>query len=523
MPTQPSVSTRSVTLLRGGNWVVVDPTTPEVHDLLVKELIYLETKFLQGGEKVKALRAGQSHVVVTPLQLYATDHKDRISCPYGFAGRIRRVLRAKGYTVTTRNLDLEDEVERQRRAKVTTPDWSRVENLAITFRYRQDEGIAKVISAFARAEPGRVDCPTGWGKSKTIAIIARLLPWANILVLVRSVPVLRTRLYPELVLNGVGPQAGILCAKEKVPNKRVMCVSFGSLHRVLDRNWDLVLVDEAHQAASDDAAGKLVQLPGQPVILGLSASWESRLDGKDIREEAIFGDYLMKISYQEAVDHGLVVPIEVSWRKVVQDLDLSEIVSDTEKKRRAIWQNDFRNAMVLEDSMQEGEQTMIFCETIEHLLALNKLDPSLPVLFAAKSLPWKRYCKLREYGLPVQVYDAMTQEKLDTLTRQAMSGKLKRFAVNTIFNVGVDMPDLIHLVRADGMSSPTADTQIPGRTSRITEQKIVGVIHDYIDKFDKGCLGKSMTRAKDYAKHRWVQHLPDAATAEKVRAMYLRE
>lgn len=503
---------------------MVSPTTPEIEALLVPELTYTEKKWLQGKEKSVAAKAGAPVIHFLTKQLYATDHKNRISCPYGFAARIRRVLRSHRYQVTTRNLDLEKADEKTRRVKVATPDWDRLQTgTAITFRHRQDEGIAKMISAFQRAEPGRVDCPTGWGKSKTIAIIAKLLPWARILIVVRSVPVLRTRLYPELVLSGIGPQAGILCAKEKVPNKRVMCVSFGSLHRVLDQHWDLVIVDEAHQAASDDAAGKLVQLPGQPVIVGLSASFESRLDGKDIREEAIFGDYLMKIPYQEAVDHGLVVPIEVHWRSVVMDLDLSNIISDTQKKRLSTWQNDYRNDMVLEDSMQEGEQTMIFCETIEHLLALHQRDSTLPILFRPKSMPWKRYCKLKEYGLPIHAYDAMTDDKLDSLTQQAMKGKLKRFAVNTIFNVGVDMPDLIHLVRADGMSSPTGDTQIPGRTSRITETKIVGKIHDYLDKFDKGCLGKSFVRAKDYAKHRWVQHLPDASSAEKVRGMYIRE
>jgi superfamily II DNA or RNA helicase len=254
----------------------------------------------------------------------------------------------------------------------------------------------------------------------------------------------------------------------------------------------------------------------------LSASFDRRMDGKDFREEAIFGNYLMRISYQEGVDHGLIVPIEVFWQTVSMDHDPADQIDDTEKKRWGIWQNDHRNNLILQDSTQNGdEQTMIFVETIEHLLALRKLDPGLPVLFRPDSLEYKRLRTMERHDLPVAVAKDMTDTKLKSLTQQAMNGTLRRFAVNTIFNVGVDLPSLVNLVRADGMGSPTGDTQIPGRTSRIREGKTVGRVYDYVDRFNRGMLQKSMIRARDYASHRWVQHVPDVRMAGLVRAMYL--
>ncbi len=512
-----------VTLVRGGNWLVIDPTTPQIHDLIAPQLTFIEKEFLRGRERTDAIRTGLPLVNLIPRQCFATDSKQRLSCPYGYAARIRRTLRANGYEVITRNLDLEKPQEKERRASVFSPQWERLQTgRQVEFRHRQDEGVAKIISAAIRSEPGRIDCPTGWGKSFTIAVLARVLPKLRILFVTKSVTVLRTRIYPELALSL--PGVGICCGKEKVLGKRVMCVSTDSLHHVVDQIWDLIIVDEAHQAASDAAAGKFVQFPGQPVFIGLSASFESRLDGKDFREEALFGDYLMRIPYQEAVEHGLIVPIEVYWRQVVLDHDPADVVNDTQRKRWGIWQNGPRNDLVLEDSMiDQPEQTMIFCEKIEHLLALRKKDPSLPILCRPDSLDYDRIRDLKKHDLPVEVVTDLTDAKLQALTQRAMNGTLKRFAVNTLFNVGVDMPDLVTLVRADGMGSPTADTQIPGRTSRMKAGKIAGRIRDYLDCFNKGFYKTGMIRAKDYAKHRWTQYLPNAKAAEQVRAMYLKD
>lgn len=529
MPTPEPVSAcplPKVTLLRGGNWMVIDPTTPQIHDLIAPQLTFFEKEFLRGRERTLAIKNELPTVNIIPRQVFATDGKGRLSCPYGYAARVRRTLRQNGYEVATRNLDLEKPGEQERRAQVFVPRWDRLQTgRPVTFRHRQDEGVAKIISAVLRSEPGKVDCPTGWGKSYTVGIIARVLPKLKILFVTKSVTVLRTRIYPELCLSL--PGVGICCGKEKVMNKRVMCVSTDSLHHVVNDHWDLIVVDEAHQAASDAAAGKLVQFPGQPVLIGLSASFESRIDGKDFREEALFGNYLMRIPYQEAVEHGLIVPIEVHWRELVLDVDpIDGVINDTARKRWGIWQNGPRNDLILEDSMvDQPQQTMVFCEKIEHLLALHKKDPSLPILCRPDSLDYDRVKDLKKHNLPVEKVLDLTEAKLQALTRQAMDGTLKRFAVNTLFNVGVDMPDLVTLVRADGMGSPTADTQIPGRTSRlgIVPGKTTGRIRDYLDCWNRGFYKTGMIRAEDYARHQWPQYLPNAKAAEQVRKMYLKD
>jgi superfamily II DNA or RNA helicase len=102
----------------------------------------------------------------------------------------------------------------------------------------------------------------------------------------------------------------------------------------------------------------------------------------------------------------------------------------------------------------------------------------------------------------------MDADRRRQLTIDFEKGKLKKVICTTVWNVGVSFNALSVLIRADGGSSPINDVQIPGRVSRISADKPYGVVHDYLDQFDKGMRQKAAGRAKSYKSNSWEQVFP---------------
>jgi hypothetical protein len=270
------------------------------------------------------------------------------------------------------------------------------------------------------------------------------------------------------------------------------------------------LVHNCHESATDDACTQLAKYD-RSINMGFSATHDMRLDNKDMRVEAMFGPIVYKIPYQEAVDHGLVVPIEVIWSDVIMDDNPVEEISDSvTRKRLGIWRNWTRNEIIAADARAEAEdgtQVLITCETIEHVLCLKKLLPDFEVVYAADGVDAEDERYFRQTGIWEDGMESMTQDRRDKITRMFEMGHVRKAICNTVWNVGVNFKQLGVLIRADAGGSPTMDTQIPGRTSRIdpTTGKLKGVVRDYRDQFDRGFKQRAARRCKSYASHGWRQ------------------
>src|SRR6516165_6089097 len=83
----------------------------------------------------------------------------------------------------------------------------------------------------------------------------------------------------------------------------------------------------------------------------------------------------MKVSYEEAADNKLIVPMKVIVRKVVMDINPVSAYSGQEKQRYGIWQNSYRNRLILKDAIKyaaKKKQTMITTYALEHLLYIKR-------------------------------------------------------------------------------------------------------------------------------------------------------
>lgn len=496
---------QKVVILRSGNRLVVEPTTQRILNLLAPLLSYEEVVQLHGYDAMLAAKAKKPTTYTVPWECYTFDHKDRLATSLGFYDKIVDKLYDAGYDVRIRNLFTHPD------PTVFEPRWDRIEG---EFRYGQKAALKMMFEE----ETGRIDCAPAWGKGTVIGMYCQGLPRAKIAVVTKRVPVLQQRLFPELCDRL--PSVGIYGGGKKIIGRRVMCFTLGSLHHA-DPDTDAVLVDECHEAAADDAAGKLAMFT-HAKFFGFSASHELRIDGKDMRNEALFGPIRLTVTNQTAVKQKMILPTEVIWDNVVMDYDpCAGIKSPVEKKRRAYWANDTRNKVIRKAAREydDDTQVLINVDTFEHGLYLSKLLPEFFFVYNGASI---KPGKLEEYldlGLIDEDFKLITREQRARWTTKFEQGKIKKAIATTIWNVGVNFTELSVLVRCDGGSSPINSVQIPGRPGRKNGEKTVATVRDFRDQFNVGTRRRAGERSKIYWGEGFKQIYPGGRVEEgsKVR------
>ena len=502
-----SISKKTVTLLKHGNRLLVEPTTPVIADILSAELTFTTRHFHQGESKRKRKAMGLSPVELIDRPAFTLDHKSRVVCLYGFWKRVKSALTKAGYEVRLKDIAPWPAKE----DKIFEPVWKNIEKYDL--RPGQPEFLQKILSHRC----GRFDCPPGFGKSFLIGLVASLLPKAKISVVSRRVAVIRDRIYPELC-SMVG-SVGIVGGGKNRANRRVMCYTEGSMHKALDAGDTHILFgDECHELAADRAAGRLPAWD-RSRNYGLSASHDLRADGKDYVTEGVFGPLIFQVDYQKAQDDGLVMPIKVHWSDVTMDVDPTYGKDNmTAEKRYGIWRNQVRNHVIADDANKydDDTQTLITCETLDHAVHLKSLLPNFTLVYREDSLTPQKRAKYAKMGLIERDEPLTNIKRRMWLTKQFESGELKKVIATPVWNVGVSFNALRVLIRAEGSSSPINDIQIPGRVSRLSTGKTHGIVHDYLDQFNSKFARRAKGRMKMYKKNGWEQIAPEESIINNI-------
>ncbi len=334
----------------------------------------------------------------------------------------------------------------------------------------------------------------------------------------KNVAVLHQRLYPELALNL--PSVGLVGGGKKILGRRVMCYTADSLHHAAG-DEDIVFVDEGHQACADVYAERMAKFEHARVFM-FSATWDMRLDNKDMRAEAMAGPVRMTVTVQEAEAEKIVAPVRVHLSDVIMDINpCGDIKDQVEKKRYAYWANDYRNRLIRRDARRYGDdvQVLITVDTVEHALHLKQLLPEFEIVYSGMAVKPRQLREFRDAGLLPDGWKIMTNERKAKLTRRFEKGRLRKVIVTTVWNVGVNFKRLAVLIRGDGGGSPTNDTQIPGRTMRLDDGKEYAIVHDYLDQFDTGCKKRAGRRVLNYDGNGWDLVHPDRSKRSLLRQM----
>jgi superfamily II DNA or RNA helicase len=460
---------------------------PEILSIIKDHLTYNKLEFNYG--KKKSVRS-------IPKQLYRLDSVGRCVCGFGFYKKICDLLENNGFGVYFVNSDLP--VHRRQRPLCYKSDWSNVEN-KFNFYPRQRECLEQI----AKNPCGVVHAVTGFGKMVLIAMVCALFPFAKIDIVTR-----RRDLVKKLksFLSKWIPNVGQVGAGS-LDIQNVTVYTASSLHHS-DFSADFLLADEGHELMSDETSKWLVKYRNTRNFL-FTASPTGRSDNTDMRMESLFGPIIFYISYPEAVDLGLVVPIKVEWSDVLLPSNPCLGFDGVVKERRGIWQNEARNEIIARKARSFGDQdqVQIFVKTVEHAIYLKKHLPEFTLVYDTLELSDRN--KYIRRGVLSSDEPLMTPERRDQLRQAFERGDLTKVISTNVWSTGIDARKLTALIRADAMSSEIVDIQAPGRVSRKfdSEEKVknFGIVCDFWDQFDPGFFSKAKRRHKHYQKMGWEQ------------------
>jgi superfamily II DNA or RNA helicase len=421
---------------------------------------------------------------------------ERLTCPYGYRDIVEKTLKSRKHKVVFEDLKPHHD------SGIFEPDFRHIHD-RFDLRHRQQEVLEKLV----KHERGRFSCPTGFGKSFLVSCTGLMWPKAKIDVIVPGNDLLK-QMYNGILQHV--PDVGLIGLGKHQTNQSITCISASSLHKVTGEA-DVVFSDECHQLGSDVRLSGLAQYKNVRAY-GFSASHDARADGRDFEIRGFFGPILMEIPYEEAVEHEMVVPLEVLWVSDQQAPHRFDNFHNIPLERHGIWRNVRRNKLIAKvaNALDDDDQRLIVVRTLEHAVHLGKQLPDHTLVYDANSMDDDRRERWEDAGLLDPNTPTMTEERRDKLKRKFENNELKKVIATTVWNTGVDFKQLAYLLRADASSSTILNTQIPGRLSRIYtsdsgEKKLGGTVIDFVDEFHGKFHGKGKKRFRDYKAKGWQQ------------------
>lgn len=411
--------------------------------------------------------------------------------------------RIKGY-LDDRNVQYTIEDQRDP-AKKPPLDLSRLGD--VEFRENQDVAVALI----ATSDCGIINTPTGFGKTFLVSMICKLLPTLRIVVTTGSASVVATNY--EYIRQSIPGEVGCLTGKmDTTKGKRVIVTTLKSLPKIPTEQVDMLICDECHDVGDTQAAETISQFYFARKF-GFSAS-PVRTDGSAVVMESLFGPVILNMSYNEAVEAGMVTPMKYVMLPCASGpefLRANKDLADVVMKRYSYWCNKYRNRVIanfMYDLKKVSDaQVLIMVATLHHALELKVMMPWLVVAYygnADMEDLRKRFPKSKYPNLDLDKV-RMTPKQLD-ITRNAFAKGTLRWVVSTyVFRQGVNFKHLRVLVRADGTTTEVAGIQIPGRLSRLDEGKDCAYLVDLRDTFTEWAANRSQARAKLYQEQGWKE------------------
>jgi superfamily II DNA or RNA helicase len=467
---------------------------------ITKDMKYQHVEQLHGAAQRNPITGQRQYFKTTEYKLFRYEH-GKIIMLSGYLARVAARLKKLGCPAT-----LVDTSPTRKRPDCYEENW---DNLVgrITFRPRQEE----CLRAIVKSKCGIIKAVTGFGKTTSIGALALLFPKAKIHVVTKSVDVAERivkalkRFIPKVGFVGDGSRYW----------ERVTVITAGSLAHS-DGDADFLFCDEVHQLATVNFSTELARRYRHSRNFGLSATPYARMDNAHAVLEPIFGPMIFELTYQQAVELGLVVPIRVKWLPIRMQYNPAERYSNrVAKKRAGIWTNTARN-QIIADAVREypdTHQILILVETIEHAVNLGRLLPEYTLVYSAM---FPNDCAMyKKRGLLPADYKPLNDYQKHQLRNDFESGKLRRVIATDVWSTGVDFEQLNVLVRADDRDSDIVDVQGPGRVSRIYVSpegvhKSFGEVIDCMDTFDSTFYRKSTGRRNSYKLLGWEQNWNDA-------------
>jgi superfamily II DNA or RNA helicase len=300
----------------------------------------------------------------------------------------------------------------------------------------------KAIESLWKNSIGILQMPTGSGKTRTaIGFISMFTGvTCKILVLVPTI---------DLVTQW---------SKQVQPNVTVSTYqSVMNWKRDKLQSYDIVFFDECHHAAAKTIFKIGMNVKDNARVYGLSATPFLR-EEDNLKVEAVLGPVIFKISEQELVDRGIICRPEIHVLKVPQKYDdLSfRFLTFQEAYQDLIVDAPARNALICQQAIGRAAigRVLILVNRVEHGEKLKELLKFMDVVF---------------------LHGSLSKKEREDINHQII-------IATSIYDEGVDMPDLNSLILAGGGKSDIKTLQRVGRLLRPSVGKTHATIIEFQDE-----------------------------------------
>jgi len=324
-----------------------------------------------------------------------------------------------------------------------------------------------------------IKAPTGSGKTIILASILNALRGYTGLIFFNKKQLLY-QTYKFLTEHGI--ECGVAFG-DGVDIKPITLCTIQSIDKVIDSHLtssEFIVFDEIHEFSKGKVASKVLKsFPNACIRIGMSATPPTDKFSK-LSLGSFLGKQIEFVTAEDLVTEGYLTPpsIEVITLPDDEDSEKYRGMSYSEIYESYIIKNTRRNdfvAKICKNISSKGAKVLVLTKNLEHAKILQSLIPN------AYKLEGKDGLLERE-----EILEKFIKEEGPS------------FIIGTIiFQTGVDIPELTHLINARGLKSEIATIQALGRTLRKHGKKDQVYIYDFLDKapyLDK----HSVSRIKAY-------------------------
>jgi len=341
------------------------------------------------------------------------------------------------------------------------------EGIIMKLRPYQEEAVNSIISSYnSGIKRQLIVLPTGSGKTILIAAVLRLFENKKVLIVSHRSEILNQTLKTmELYLDA---RVSVYYSRIKDLSGEIVIGTIQSCHRerslssIQDKNFDLLIIDEAHHSCAKTYK-KLIRAISPSLLLGFTAT-PSLANGNTL------GEIYQKITYskqvKELIDAGFLS--DVYGRKIRIEFNLKSVRSKrgdfvNSSLSAAINRPSVNNVIVekYKEHVKKGK-AIAFCVNISHAINLSKA-------FNAGGINSSFI-----YGT---MKDVEKRKHIDALR----SGGINVLTSVGVLTEGFDMPEIDTIVMTRPTKSKSLYIQMVGRGLRKAMNKNKCFVLDFVD------------------------------------------
>lgn len=280
-----------------------------------------------------------------------------------------------------------------------------------------------------------------------------------------------------------GRSVGIVMSGMHKPSDDIVCCTIDSLENLDPEQVGVLVCDEMHTASSRSRMEKIMRFR-HAARWGVSATPTGRFDGGDLVAEGLFGPIVFEMTYADMVKKGALVPIKVLWLGCPDPecgLRRYAALTDRDAKVRNGLTGNFGLCRLIADTIEaipESMQTLCIVQYLEHMEGIVSRLP------AGTSVVTVHGETSRENMAGHANLHAISTKERKSIYDGFASGEIRKAISTHVWKQGVDFVDLQVIINAGGGGSDIVAKQIPGRASRISEDKSRAFVIDFWPAWD---------------------------------------